>query len=165
MLNLWGQVFRSFCNNKLWLRLSKAFDISRSTSNEADFSSIAFKRFSETFIRAVSVEFIFLLPFFGRATVYPSLLEIPETACVPVSHIFSIEWVTMILVCCWPVLLNCLLWVQVSLQQFSMLWERQPFETNYSPVWRSQVRCSHSCLSGLEQRFYHILALCRWLNS
>ena len=27
--------------------------------------------------------------FFGRATVYPSLLEIPETACVPVSHIFD----------------------------------------------------------------------------
>ena len=41
--------FRSFLNNRLSLRLSKAFDISSSTtSNDAAFSSIAFKILNST---------------------------------------------------------------------------------------------------------------------
>ena len=44
------------------MRKLKASVISSSTSNEADFSSVSLKVLSVTFMKAVSVKCIFLLP-------------------------------------------------------------------------------------------------------
>ena len=45
------------------------------------------------------------------------------------------------------------------LSNFPCFRKSSHLKMNCSPVWKSLLRCSHNCLSGLVQRFYHILVL------